>query len=163
MTGWPGTDAPFRLARVLHYSGVNTNPDTTDPAHDRPGRADLIVIGATTRTVASRSRWARWPTGHARVAAAVLAVNRRAMPETALDESAGAQAISILVDKWFAENTFHADEFADLRQLVEIKQRQGLTISLAMPALNEEETVGKVIRTVKHALMDRAPLSTKSC
>ena len=43
----------------------------------------------------------------------------------------------ILVDKWFAENTFHADEFADLKQLMELKDKQGSTISLALPALNE--------------------------
>jgi glycosyltransferase involved in cell wall biosynthesis len=70
----------------------------------------------------------------------------------------GKQAISVLVDKWFAENTYHADEFDDLEHLVEMKENQRVTISLALPALNEEETVGKVISTVKGALMDRFPL-----
>ena len=78
--------------------------------------------------------------------------------ESMLDESAGAQAISILVDKWFAENTFHADEFSDLKQLMVLKEKQGSTISLALPALNEEQTVGKVITTIKKALMDDVPL-----
>jgi glucosyl-3-phosphoglycerate synthase len=68
------------------------------------------------------------------------------------------EAISILVDKWFAENTFHADEFSRLRELVELKQQQGLSISLALPALNEEETVGRVIRMMKKELMQRMPL-----
>ncbi|MBU4226513.1 MAG: glucosyl-3-phosphoglycerate synthase [Chloroflexi bacterium] len=75
-----------------------------------------------------------------------------------LDESAGSQAISILVDKWFAENTFHADEFSNLKQLMALKEKQGSTISLAMPALNEEETVGKVIRTIQNTLMKKYPL-----
>ena len=79
-------------------------------------------------------------------------------PEFMVDESAGAQAISILVDKWFAENTFHADEFSNLKQLMHLKEQQGSTISLALPALNEEQTVGKVISTIKKALMDDAPL-----
>jgi glucosyl-3-phosphoglycerate synthase len=74
------------------------------------------------------------------------------------DESAGVEAISILVDKWFAENTFHADEFSRLRELVELKQQQGLTISLALPALNEEETVGKVIGMMKKELTKKVPL-----
>jgi glycosyltransferase involved in cell wall biosynthesis len=74
------------------------------------------------------------------------------------DESAGAHAISILVDKWFAENTFHADEFRDLHRLMKLKERQGSTISLAMPALNEEKTVGNVITTIKKSLMDDIPL-----
>ncbi|MCC6260757.1 MAG: glucosyl-3-phosphoglycerate synthase [Anaerolineales bacterium] len=73
-------------------------------------------------------------------------------------EEASQNTISVLVDKWFAENTFHADEFADLKYLLSLKEKQGVTISLALPALNEEETVGKVIRTVKNALMTRVPL-----
>jgi glucosyl-3-phosphoglycerate synthase len=74
------------------------------------------------------------------------------------DESVGVHAISILVDKWFAENTFHADEFLNLKQLMTLKEKQGSTISLAMPALNEEKTVGNVITTIKKALMDEVPL-----
>jgi len=73
-------------------------------------------------------------------------------------EEAGQTAISVLVDKWFAENTFHANEFTDLNYLLSLKQKQNLTISLALPALNEEETVGRVIRTIKNILMKRFPL-----
>ncbi len=73
-------------------------------------------------------------------------------------EEAGQTAISVLVDKWFAENTFHADEFQDLKYLLSLKQKQKLTISLALPALNEEETVGKVLRIIKNLLMTRYPL-----
>ena len=62
------------------------------------------------------------------------------------------------VDRWFAENTFHSREFGDLRRLVDLKQRQGVTISLGLPTLNEQATIGKVIRTFKTALMDRVPL-----
>src|SRR3972149_986945 len=74
------------------------------------------------------------------------------------DETAGVEAISILVDKWFAENTYQADEFSDLQLLLQLKHQQGLTISLALPALNEEETVGRVIRTARRALQQRLPL-----
>ena len=73
-------------------------------------------------------------------------------------EEAGQTAISVLVDKWFAENTFHANEFSDLKYLLSLKEKQNLTISLALPALNEEETVGKVIRTIRNVLMLRVPL-----
>jgi glycosyltransferase involved in cell wall biosynthesis len=75
-----------------------------------------------------------------------------------LTDRIGVDAISILVDKWFAENTFHAEEFNDLKRLVERKEKDEITISLALPALNEEETVGNVIHTVKRALMDDFPL-----
>jgi glycosyltransferase involved in cell wall biosynthesis len=91
-------------------------------------------------------------------ATVIIVKTRRPMSESMLDESVGAQAISILVDKWFAENTFHADEFSNLKQLMALKEKQGSTISLALPALDEEETVGRVIRTIKKALMDKVPL-----
>ena len=83
---------------------------------------------------------------------------RRALPADVLSERMGQTAISMLVDKWFAENTYHADEFTDLHQLLALKRQQGVSISVALPALNEEGTVGNVIHTVKSALMDAVPL-----
>jgi nucleotide-binding universal stress UspA family protein len=68
------------------------------------------------------------------------------------------RALPVVVDKWFAENTFHAHEFADIRKLVALKERHNLTVSVGLPALNEERTIGTVIKRVKGALMDRVPL-----
>ncbi|MEP7291915.1 MAG: glucosyl-3-phosphoglycerate synthase [Chloroflexota bacterium] len=65
---------------------------------------------------------------------------------------------STRVDRWFAENTFDSAEFDDLHALLALKERQGVTISVGLPALNEEATVGKVISTIKKALMDDVPL-----
>ena len=66
--------------------------------------------------------------------------------------------ISVVVDKWFAENTFDSREFERIDELVRLKRRQGLTISLGLPALNEEETLGAIIKSVKAELCDRHPL-----
>jgi glucosyl-3-phosphoglycerate synthase len=41
---------------------------------------------------------------------------------------------------------------------MKIKEQQGSTISLALPSLNEEKTVGNIISTIKKALMDDLPL-----
>ena len=68
------------------------------------------------------------------------------------------RALPTVVDRWFAENTFHASEFREVAKLVELKEKQGVTISLGLPALNEEKTIGLVIKRVKGALMDRVPL-----
>ncbi|MGZ8480975.1 MAG: glucosyl-3-phosphoglycerate synthase, partial [Candidatus Limnocylindria bacterium] len=68
------------------------------------------------------------------------------------------RSLPVVVDRWFAENTFHAHEFSDIRKLVALKERQNLTISVGLPALNEEKTIGLVIKRVKAALMDRVPL-----
>lgn len=80
------------------------------------------------------------------------------MPTDLQNPAVGSGAISVLVDKWFAENTYHSNEFTDLDQLVDLKRKQNLTISLAMPALNEEKTVANVIQTLKGALMDQVQL-----
>jgi glucosyl-3-phosphoglycerate synthase len=66
--------------------------------------------------------------------------------------------LPVVVDKWFAENTFHAHEFAEIRKLVALKERHNLTVSVGLPTLNEEKTIGTVIKRVKGALMDRVPL-----
>jgi glucosyl-3-phosphoglycerate synthase len=66
--------------------------------------------------------------------------------------------ISEVVDRWFASNTFTSEEFADLDLLVRWKRARGHTISLALPALNEAETAGNIISTLKQALMDDVPL-----
>ena len=58
--------------------------------------------------------------------AAVMAVKtRRPMAATLPDETSGSQAISILVDKWFAENTFDAASSTDVQQLVALKRKPG--------------------------------------
>ena len=68
------------------------------------------------------------------------------------------KALSERVDQWFAENTFHRQEFGDLAKLVDLKKKQNLTISLGLPALNEAETIGNIARTIKHKLFDEYPL-----
>ncbi len=73
-------------------------------------------------------------------------------------EFVGQTAISVLVDKWFAENTYNANEFSDLNELLALKEKQKVTVSLALPALNEEATVGEVISSVKRELMEQVPL-----
>jgi glycosyltransferase involved in cell wall biosynthesis/nucleotide-binding universal stress UspA family protein len=66
--------------------------------------------------------------------------------------------LSTHVDRWFAKNTFHSDEFADLRYLMALKEKQAVSISIGLPALNEEKTIGNVIQTLKSTLMDEIPL-----
>lgn len=62
------------------------------------------------------------------------------------------------IEHWLQNNTFHHSQFWDLRHLVETKQQQGLTISLCIPTLNEEKTIGKEIVIFKSELMSRYPL-----
>ncbi len=120
---------------------------------------DLVVIGASAQPVeqADFGLVAEHILQESPVAVLVVKACRTYLVERG-DEALGQSAISILVDKWFAENTYHADEFSNLEYLLALKRDQDVTISLALPALNEEETVGKVIHTVKTALMDEVPI-----
>jgi glucosyl-3-phosphoglycerate synthase len=66
--------------------------------------------------------------------------------------------LSATVDRWFAENTFTSAEFRNIERLVDLKRQQGVTISLALPALNEAATIGDVIGKSQQALMSDFPL-----
>jgi glucosyl-3-phosphoglycerate synthase len=67
-------------------------------------------------------------------------------------------AITEQVDRWLTENTFDSREFDDLKRLVDRKQRQDLTISLAIPAMPGATGLGAAVRGLKQALMGRTPL-----
>ncbi len=59
---------------------------------------------------------------------------------------------------WLQSNTFHYSQFSDLPALIREKRRQGLTISLCIPTLNEEQTIGREVTLFKSELQDRFPL-----
>lgn len=62
------------------------------------------------------------------------------------------------IERWVGQRTFHHSQFADLRRLVDEKQRLGVRISLCLPALNEEKTIGKEVVLFRSELMQRFPL-----
>jgi len=160
------SDAPFKgMKHILsHIPEANLRSITTDDAVsailEESHHYDTVVLGTTASKTTGGNILG--PVAEKLLfessANVVLVKTRRPMPESMLDESIGYKAISILVDKWFAENTFHAEEFSNLKELMALKEKQGSTISLALPALNEEATVGKVIRTIKKELMGKYPL-----
>ncbi len=153
------TRSGFVMPRRTFASGDNPVTSISDSA----AKYDLVIMGAGgqvatdvgkfTEAVARKTDAAllalktRVPVGPA-----IRAARKRARPH-ALDP----QALSMLVDKWFAENTFHADEFSDLSRLVDIKRQRGVTISVGLPALNEEATIAGVIAVLKQSLMKDVP------
>jgi glycosyltransferase involved in cell wall biosynthesis len=163
------SDTAFKgLEKILSnlpevYSVTKEATDLEKEIIGQSANFDLLILGASARSQNT-------PRGIGPVAEKILhnalcnvliVKTHRSIPEvlTGVEgERAGYQAISVLVDKWFAENTYHAEEFDDLNKLVELKNDQKLTISLALPALNEEKTVGDVIWTVKKNLMLDVPL-----
>ena len=60
--------------------------------------------------------------------------------------------------KWLDQNTYHHGEFWDILKLVKEKEKKGLKISLCIPTLNEEKTIGKEVLILRSELMERYPL-----
>lgn len=57
------------------------------------------------------------------------------------------------INKWLKENTFYHSQFQDLAKLVKEKKRKKITVSLCIPTLNEEKTIGKEIILFRSELM----------
>ncbi|MBA2313821.1 MAG: glucosyl-3-phosphoglycerate synthase [Chloroflexi bacterium] len=84
---------------------------------------------------------------------------QRAETLVAADRAADeARAVPARVERWFGESNFHHGEFADLRRLVQLKEKQGLSVSLVLPTLNEEETIGPIVRRAVREMVGRVPL-----
>lgn len=62
------------------------------------------------------------------------------------------------LQSWIDNNTYHHSEFWDLKKLVDIKEKKNLKISLCLPTLNEEKTIGKEVIIFKSEMMERYPL-----
>ncbi|KPP99107.1 MAG: glucosyl-3-phosphoglycerate synthase [Bacteroidetes bacterium HLUCCA01] len=62
------------------------------------------------------------------------------------------------IETWLKKNTYHHSDFWDLRKMVEEKERHGLTISLCIPTLNEENNIAKEVVLFRSELIDRYPL-----
>jgi glucosyl-3-phosphoglycerate synthase len=68
------------------------------------------------------------------------------------------EAVTARIRDWLDRNTFHHTRFADLPRLVELKRALGVSISLCIPSLNEERTIGKEVLIFKSELMTRFAL-----
>jgi glucosyl-3-phosphoglycerate synthase len=140
-------------------------------------RADLVIMGAAaapTSGDASTSLFGSMPEAIASRSKSTVVVVKthepigrgtfeqlaaRAETLAAADRAAEeARAVPTRVERWFGESNFHHGEFADLRRLANLKEKQGLTVSLVLPTLNEEETIGPIVRRAIREMVGRVPL-----
>ncbi|MEU5363247.1 glucosyl-3-phosphoglycerate synthase [Streptomyces sp. NPDC005925] len=61
------------------------------------------------------------------------------------------------VERWLAARSWSAAD-RPLHRLLAAKRATGQTVSVVLPALNEEETVGEIVTTIRRDLMCEAPL-----
>jgi len=150
-----------RIERLVTRSG-----DPAEIIQEELAEHDGIVFGATGREGA---RDPLGPVGHAILSAARAAIVVRTALPVAGAELAQQQTLPVgraersrvigeLVDAWFTRNTFASSEFADLAKLLEAKQRQGVRVSVALPTLNEEGTIARIINAIRSRLMERFAL-----
>ncbi|MDP9265266.1 MAG: glucosyl-3-phosphoglycerate synthase, partial [Chloroflexota bacterium] len=126
-------------AIVIGATGREGSPDPLGPVGQNVIRSGRPAIIVRTKTPVASS----------------IFLPRTELP---VDRAERSRAIGEIVDKWFVENTFSSTEFADLRRLLEAKMRQRLRISVGLPTLNEETTIGHVIRAVRSRLVERFPI-----
>jgi glucosyl-3-phosphoglycerate synthase len=62
------------------------------------------------------------------------------------------------VSDWFARRTFHNSRFQDIPALARAKEAGGHRISVCIPTLNEEATIGPILRSIREDLMEAVPL-----
>jgi glucosyl-3-phosphoglycerate synthase len=153
------------LQRLRFHPGVNrlltVQGDPERAIIEEAKKHDMVIVGAAAKTQSQGFFLGPVVERIAHELQKPLVVVKT--PETltpwvereALDK---AKPLSERVDQWFAENTFHKNEFADLARLVELKRKRGFTISLGLPALNEAETIGEIVCTVKKVLQEEVPL-----
>ena len=153
-----GSDVRATILRESEGAQLVIMGATAAPPHDPTGGA---LFGALPETIAQEAR----PT--------VIVVKTREQPTRSVFEKRAAQAetleaadraaeagrsITARVDRWFAESSFHHGEFSDLKRLVALKEKQGVTISAVLPTLNESATIGPIVRATRRQLMERLPL-----
>ncbi len=125
------------------------------------GDASTHLFGAMPEAIATRSKSTvvvvktREPIGRQTFEQLASHAETLAAADRAAEE---ARAIPTRVDRWFGESNFHHGEFSDLRRLVLLKEKQGITISLVLPTLNEEETIGPIVRRAIREMVGRVPL-----
>ena len=126
-----------------------------------PGEPGTSLFGALPEAIAQRAKptvivvKTREPIGRHTFDALAQKAETLAAADRAAED---ARAVPAKVERWFAEANFHHSEFADLARLVALKEKQGVTISLVLPALNEAETVGPIVTRAIREMQQRYPL-----
>ena len=60
--------------------------------------------------------------------------------------------------EWFDKRTSHYSQHEPISALCEAKERLGASISVCIPTRNEAATIGRVVRVLRRALVDRSSL-----
>lgn len=62
------------------------------------------------------------------------------------------------INEWLQTHSFHYSDFQDIDQLIALKEKQNLSISLGLPTKNVEQTLEPILFTMKNFLQEQYPL-----
>ncbi len=165
-------EAPPAVEEDLLFEGAEhitvTSTDVAATILEKAQEFDFVILGASVVSI-DRADLGEIPERVAEGTEATVLIIKSRRPDPVFifepyrleefqEDETTAENLPGFVDKWFAENTFDSEEFSRVDELVELKRSQGLTISLGLPTLNEEETVGEIIDMMKTELMEEQPL-----
>ncbi len=146
------------LPKANHYNIETKNYLQT--IVDISNKGDIVVAGASKHLATSNDSFG--PVADALLdnskATVILIKGKSLAPSQKESQSFDSRAISVLVDRWFAENTYHSKEFLLISDLIKKKEEQNLKISVALPTLNEEKTIGAVLEICVRELMEKHSL-----
>lgn len=60
--------------------------------------------------------------------------------------------------EWYTLHTFHHSQFSNIDKLIDLKRKKKKIISVAIPTLNEEETIGDIVSCIKKEFMEKKAL-----
>jgi glucosyl-3-phosphoglycerate synthase len=144
---------------VIELKGSSTN--VRQAIVKEAQRHQLLILGAT-RSLMHRPMVLGAPLQRMlrRLPGTVMIVKKAGVPtpRPVAPRTETRAAVTEQVDRWLTENTFDSREFDDLQRLVDRKQRQGLSISLAVRAVPGATGLSVALRGLKQALMGRTPL-----
>lgn len=63
-----------------------------------------------------------------------------------------------MISNWISNNTFEASDYSDYKELYKIKTSKQLLISVIIPTLEEEKTIGNILHILSTKLMHQIPL-----
>lgn len=149
------------IARCRRETKVAQRTISTDDVHDallsEAERHDVLVLGA------GLSRGDESPLGDLPATVAgesncSAVVVKTGTPIDPAFFSGPATPIDVVVDRWFADNTFHCREFADLDALFAAKQRSGLSVSVGVMVRSNPQAARGIVETIGAELVQRHPL-----
>lgn len=74
-----------------------------------------------------------------------------------MDHVQGEPIVLEEVERWLTRRSWSASD-RSLDQLLVAKATRGTTVSVVLPALDEEETVGEIVSVIRRELMEKVPL-----